>query len=88
MRRIYSVSIGWFWAIMALQVTLGGVLLALLLLRWPLVGGVVLALAVCVVMWMAIYQVVTSGHQPVPPPVRDAAASVDGRPVKEVTVMQ
>ena len=88
MTKHYSVSINVFRAILALQVTLGGVLLALLMLRWPVVGGVVLALAVCVVMWMAIYRIVTRGHQPLPTPVRDAAAAVDGRPVQNVEVMQ
>ena len=88
MRRIYSVSIGWFRAILALKVTLGGVLLGLMALRWPVAAGVVLALAVCVVMWLAIYRIVTSGHQPLPKPVRDAAATVDGTPVKEVTVLR
>ena len=87
MRRIYSVSIGWFRAILALQVTLGGVLLGLMALRWPLVGGVVLAVGVSVVMWAAIYRIVTRGHQPLPTPARDAAATVDGMPVKNVEVM-
>ena len=70
------------------QVALCGVLLGLMALRWPVAAGVVLALAVCVVMWLAIYRIVTSGHQPLPKPVRNAAATVDGVPVKEVEVLQ
>lgn len=86
MTKHYSVSINVFRAILALQVTLGGVLLGLLILRWPVAAGVVMAIGVSVVMWMAIYRLVTSGHQPLPTPARDAAATVDGMPVKEVTV--
>ena len=88
MTRRIEVSINVFWAILALQAALGGVLLGWLMLRWPVAAGVVLALAVCVVMWLAIYRIVTSGHQPLPKPVRDAAATVDGTPVKEVTVLR
>ena len=89
MTKQYRVPIGWFRAILAIQVALGGVLLGWLMLRWPVAAGVVLALAVCVVMWMAIVHVVTSGHQVKPvAPVRNAAATVDGVPVKNVEVMQ
>ena len=88
MTKRIEVSISWFRAIMALQVALCGVLLGLMALRWPVAAGVVLALAVCVVMWLAIYRIVTSGHQPLPKPVRNAAATVDGVPVKEVEVLQ
>ncbi len=89
MTRRIEVSINVFWAILALQAALGGVLLGWLMLRWPVAAGVVLALAVCVVMWMAIVHVVTSGHQVKPvAPVRNAAATVDGVPVKEVTVLR
>ena len=88
MTRHFAVPINVFLATMALQVALCGVLLGLMALRWPVVAGVVLALAVCVVMWLAIYRIVTSGHQPLPKPVRDAAATVDGTPVKEVTVLR
>ena len=73
--------------LVALLCSLGGVLLGLLTLRWPVVGGVTLAIGVSVVMWLAIYRLVTSGHQPLPTPARDAAATVDGRPVKNVEVM-
>ena len=86
MTKHYSVSINVFRAILALQVTLGGVLLGLMALRWPVAAGVVLALAVCVLMWWAIYRLVTSGHQPLPKPERNAAATVDGRPVQSVEV--
>ena len=89
MTRRIEVSINVFWAILALQAALGGVLLGWLMLRWPVAAGVVLALAVCVVMWMAIVHVVTSGHQVKPvAPVRNAAATVDGVPVEEVTVLR
>ena len=87
MTKHYRVSIEGFILLVALQVTLGGVLLGLLTLRWPDVVGVVLAIGVCVLMWAAIYRIVTRGHQPLPTPVRDAAAAVDGRPVKNVEVM-
>ena len=89
MTRPIAVSISWFRAILALQVLLGGVLLGWLMLRWPVVAGVVLAVAVSVAMLVCIYQIVTSGHQVKPvAPVRDAAATVDGVPVKEVTVLR
>ncbi len=91
MTKQYRVPIGWFRAILAIQVALGGVLLGWLMLRWPVAAGVVLALAVAVsvAMLVCIYQIVTSGHQVKPvAPVRDAAATVDGRPVKEVTVLR
>ena len=87
MTRRIEVSINVFWAILALQAALGGVLLGWLMLRWPVAAGVVLALAVCVVMWMAIVHVVTSGHHPLPKPARDAGATVDGVPVEVVEVM-
>ena len=88
MTRHIEVSTNVFRAIQAAQVALCGVLLGLMALRWPVVAGVVLAVAVCVVMWLAIYRIVTSGHQPLPKPARDAAATVDGTPVKEVTVLR
>ena len=87
MTRHFAVPINVFLATMALQVALCGVLLGLMALRWPLVGGVVLAVGVSVVMWAAIYRIVTRGHQPLPTPARDAAATVDGMPVKNVEVM-
>ena len=87
MTKHYSVSINVFRAILALQVTLGGVLLGLMALRWPVAAGVVMAIGVCVLMWASIYQIVTRGHQPLPTPARDAAATVDGMPVKNVEVM-
>ena len=89
MRRIYSVSIEVYILLVALLCSLGGVLLALLMLRWPVAAGVVLALAVSLLMWVAIYRLVTSGHQVKPvAPVRNAAATVDGVPVEEVTVLR
>ena len=88
MTRHIEVSISWFRAIVAFQTALGGVLLGLLILRWPVAAGVVMAIGVCVVMWLAIYQVVTHGHQVKPvAPVRNAAATVDGVPVEVVEVM-
>ena len=88
MTRHIEVSISWFRAIVAFQTALGGVLLGLLILRWPVAAGVVMAVAVCVVMWVAIVKVVTSGHRPLPKPVCDAGATVDGRAVESVEVMQ
>ncbi len=88
MTRHFAVPINVFLATMALQVALCGVLLGLMALRWPVAAGVVLALAVCVVMWVAIVKVVTSGHRPLPKPVCDAGATVDGRAVESVEVMQ
>ena len=88
MTRHIEVSTNVFRAIVAVQAALLGLLLGLMAPRWPVAVGVVFALAVCVVMWVAIVKVVTSGHQPLPKPERHAAAAVDGTPVKEVTVMQ
>ena len=88
MTRHIEVSINVFRAILALQVALGGVLLGWLMLRWPVAVGVVMAIGVSVVMWGAIYRLVTSGHQPLPTPVPELSATVDGVPVKNVEVMQ
>ena len=88
MRKVYRVSIGWFVVYMALVTALCASALTLALLRWPVVTGVVLAVAVSVAMLVCIYQIVTSGSQHTKPPARDAAATVDGRPVKEVTVLR
>ena len=90
MTKRIEVSISWFRAIVAFQTALGGVLLGWLMLRWPVAAGVVLALAVCVVMWLAIYRLVTSGHQvkPQKPIGQSIAATVDGRAVEVVEVMQ
>ena len=88
MRRIYSVPIFWFAVGMAMLTAFGASALTLLMLRWPVAVGVVLALGVSALMLWAIVQVVTSGAQPMPTPVRDATATVDGRAVKEVEVMQ
>ena len=87
MTRHIEVSTRWFRAVVAVQAVLGGVLLGLLILRWPVAAGVVIALAVCVLMWLAIVHVVTSGHHPLPKPARDAGATVDGVPVEVVEVM-
>ena len=73
---------------MALVTALCASALTLALLRWPVATGVLLAAGVSVLMLVSIYQIVTSGHQPLPKPVRDAAATVDGTPVKEVTVLR
>ena len=88
MRRIYRVPTGWFVVYMALVTALCASALTLALLRWPVATGVVLAMGVSVAMLVSIYQIVTSGSQHTKPPVRDAAASVDGVPVKEVTVLR
>ena len=84
----HRVSVSWFRAVVAVQAALLGLLLGLMAPRWPVAAGVVMAVAVCVVMWLAIYRIVTSGHQVKPvAPARDAAATVDGVPVKSVEVM-
>ena len=89
MTRHIEVSTNVFRAIVAFQAVAAGVLLGLLILRWPVAAGVVIALAVCVLMWLAIVHVVTHGHQVKPvAPVRNAAATVDGVPVEVVEVMQ
>lgn len=88
MTKHIDVPINVFRVVVALQMALGGVLLLLLMLRWPLVGGVALAVSVCVVAWVGIVHVVTSGAQPLPAPARDASATVDGVPVRDVEVMQ
>ena len=88
MRRIYRVPTGWFVVYAALVTALCASALTLALLRWPVATGVVLAGGVSVLMLVAIYQVVTSGHQPIPQPERHAAATVDGVPVKSVEVMR
>ena len=89
MRRIYSVSIVWFIVYMALVTALCASALTLALLRWPVATGVLLAVGVSVLMLTLIYQVVRSDRLSarMEPPVRDASASVDGRPVKSVEVM-
>ena len=90
MRRIYRVPTGWFVVYMALVTALCASALTLALLRWPVATGVVLAAGVSVAMLVSIYQIVRSDRLSarMAPPVRDAAASVDGIPVKEVTVLQ
>ena len=89
MTRHIEVSISWFRAIVAFQTALCASALTLALLRWPVATGVLLAAGVSVLMLVSIYQIVTSGHQVKPvAPVRNAAATVDGVPVKNVEVMQ
>lgn len=87
MTKHYRVSIEVYILLVATLGSLGGVLLALLLLRWPVVGGFALAGIVSALAWWAIYRLVTSTPRP-ERPARDAAATVDGVPVKEVEVMQ
>ena len=88
MRRIYRVPTGWFVVYAALVTALCAAALTLALLRWPVATGVLLAAGVSVAMLVSIYQIVTSGSQHTKPPARDAAATVDGIPVKSVEVMQ
>ncbi len=57
------------------------------LVRWPLAFGVVGGGLWCLAMVVMAVQIVTSGPR-VQRPDRRAAATVDGRPVKEVTVLQ
>ena len=87
MRKIYSVSIGWFAVGMAMLTAFGASALTLLMLRWPVVGGFALAGIVSALAWLAIYRIVTSAARP-ERPARDAAATVDGVPVQNVEVMQ
>ena len=90
MRKVYRVSIGWFVVYMALVTALCASALTLALLRWPVATGVLLAAGVSVAMLVSIYQIVRSDRLSARMPQRDnrAAASVDGVPVKEVTVLQ
>lgn len=91
MRRIYSVSIGWFILYMALLTVLCAAALTLALLRWPVATGVVMAAGVSVAMLVCIYQIVTSGSHQVEPqkPIgQSTAAPVDGAPVREVEVLR
>lgn len=88
MKKVYRVSWGWFVTGMALVTALCASALTLALLRWPVATGLLLTAGVGVAMLVTVYQIVTSGHQPMPTPARDAAATVDGVPVKEVTVLQ
>ena len=88
MRKQYTVSWGWYVTFVALVTALCASALTLALLRWPVATGVLLAAGVSVLMLVSIYQIVTSGHQPLPTPARDAAATVDGVPVKSVEVMR
>ena len=90
MTRHIEVSISWFRAIVAFQTALCASALTLALLRWPVAVGVLLAAGVSVAMLVSIYQIVRSDRLSARMPQRDnrAAASVDGVPVKEVTVLQ
>jgi hypothetical protein len=88
MKKTYSVSIVRFVVYMALLTALCASALTLALLRWPVATGLLLTAGVSLAMLVTVYQIVTSGHQPMPTPARDAAATVDGVPVKEVTVLQ
>jgi hypothetical protein len=88
MKKVYRVSIVRFVVYMALLTALCASALTLALLRWPVATGLLLTAGVSLAMLVTVYQIVTSGHQPMPTPARDAAATVDGVPVKEVTVLQ
>ena len=68
--------------------TVGTALILSALALWPSWVGAVAALCWPVLLLALLWQIVTSGHQPLPKPVRDAAATVDGTPVKEVTVLR
>ena len=88
MRKVYSIPLGWFILYMALLTALCAAALTLALLRWPVATGVVMAAGVSVLMLVCIYQIVRSDRLSarLPTPARYAAATVDGTPVKEVTV--
>jgi hypothetical protein len=89
MKKVYRVSIVRFVVYMALLTALCAVALTLALLRWPVAVGVVLTVGVSVLMLVFIVQIVTDDSHQVKwePPARDAAATVDGVPVKEVEVL-
>ena len=88
MTKHIAVPIFWFAVGMAMLTAFGASALTLLLLRWPVAVGVLMAFGVSALMLWGIVQVVTSGHQPLPTPARDATATVDGRAVKSVEVLQ
>ena len=83
MSKYILVSVEAYVALVAVQVALAGVLVALLLFRWPVVAGLVLAGLVSALALWGIVKVVTSTARPEPEP----PATVDGVPVKEVTVL-
>jgi hypothetical protein len=90
MKKVYRVSIVRFVVYMALLTALCASALTLALLRWPVATGLLLTAGVSVAMLVTVYQIVTDDSHQVKwePPARDAAATVDGVPVKEVTVLQ
>ena len=90
MRKQYTVSWGWYVTFMALVTALCASALTLALLRWPVATGVLLAAGVSVAMFVFIVQIVTDDSHQVKrePPAHDAAATVDGVPVKSVEVMR
>lgn len=90
MSKYILVSVEAYLALVALQVALAGVLVALLLFRWPVVAGLVLAAIVSGLALWGIVRVVTCAPPlpPLPTPKREPPATVDGRPVKEVTVLR
>lgn len=88
MQKYILVSVELYVTLVAVQVALAGVLVALLLFRWPVVAGLVLAALVSGLVLWAIYRIVTSAARPMPQPERNAGATVDGRAVQSVEVMQ
>ena len=90
MRRIYRVPTGWFVVYAALVTALCASALTLALLRWPVATGVLLAAGVSVAMFVFIVQIVTDDSHQVKrkTPSPELSATVDGVPVKEVTVLQ
>lgn len=71
-------------------VALCSVAMTLALLRWPVATGLVLAAGVSVLMLATIYQIVSADRlaERIEPPNKHVAATVDGRPVRDVKVMQ
>lgn len=90
MRKVYTVSWGWYVTFWALLTALLSSALTLALLRYPVATGVLLAVGVSVLMLVSIYQIVRSDRLSarLPTPARDAAATVDGVPVKNVEVLR
>lgn len=72
---------------LVIVLSLASVLVVAALVAAPVVFGVVAGGGVSVAMLVTIYQIVTSGHQPMPQPERHASATVDGVPVREVEVL-
>ena len=83
--KTYRVPISLFVVFVALCSTA----LTLALLRWPVAVGVLLTVGVGGLMLATIYQIVSADRLAarIEPPSNHVAASIDGRPVRDVEVM-